>query len=435
VLLLRDRLSSVAGRVWRTQTIALPRGRCRFKWFRLAAVPAAERLSALRIQALGWQPFQSTDYGLVLQGGEGLAIAWDGALAAEELAAAGHAAGRARLVPETLLRAPQNDGVMLVRCGEGVEGQVWRAGALVASRWWAAPPVEDEWRLFLHAGAATPEELASPLPSQAVDLPLLDKPWTSVHGINDSADAQVARLEKRALAAGALVLLVGIGTVARQEWDVWQELRQRRADMAELRESAASALSSRDQALAQIERVGKFAAILNEPLPLEVLSHVHDMLGKSGVLIREFELTGNKLRLGLQLGPQVSRTTLVRDLQAGGWFQDVAEERQGNQSNQGYAVLRMSLSGLHPAAAAPTTVAAEPAAPPPPPGGQATSPTPASPTATTAPTAAPPAPVATATPAPPRATPKPLQLPAGMASGPLPDKLPQSIFDSIETSK
>jgi len=426
VLLSHDRLSSAARGVWGTQTIALPRGRCRFKWFRLASVPAPERLAALRLQALGWQPFENNDYGLVLQGGEGLAIAWDRSLATEELATAGYVAKRSRLVPETLLRVPHDDGVLLVRCGEGVEGQIWRAGALTASRWWAVLPGEDEWRLFLHAGAATPEELASPLPNRAEDVPLSNKPWTAVYGIDHSVDSRLVRLEKRALAAGALVLLVGVGAIARQEWDVWRQLQQRRADMAELRESAAVALKSRDQALAKIERVGKFAAVLNEPLPLEVLGHVNDMLGKSGVLLREFELTGNKLRLGLQLGPQISRAALVRDLQAGSWFQDVTEERQGVQ---GYAMLRMSLSGLRPGPAALTKSATATAD---------TQPVTASPTeaqSTPRPAAPTTMPGTTATPGPVPAPPKPLPLPAGMASGPVPDKLPQSVFDSIGSSK
>lgn len=447
MLLLHEQPTSNARRAWGTRTIALPRSRCRFKWFRLASVPAPERLAALRIQALGWQPFESNDYALIVQGGGGLAIAWDRAQANDALGAAGFAPERSRLVPETLLREAGSEGVRLVRCSEGVEGQIWRAGALTASRWWAGLPDQAEWQLFLHAGAATPEESARALPAAAQDLPLTAKPWAAVHGIDASADMRAAGLEARMVAVGALALLIGVGAVARQEWDVSRQQQQRRADMAALRESAAAALASRDRALGKAERVRKFAAAFNEPLPIEVIAHLNDMLGKSGVVLKELELAGNKLRLGLQLGPQTSRAALVRDLQAGHWFQDVTEEqRQGG--GLGLTTLKMTLAGLRPQPGAEATGSTAPAeasptsAVPPPdlqvaPRPAAQPPAAAMPPAVTAPAAAPPAaaPRPAARAAPPAAEPKPLALPPGMASGPVPDKLPQSVFDSIGTSK
>lgn len=439
MLLLRERASPAVRRLWGTQVIALPRSRCRFKWFRLASVPAPERLAALRLQTLGWQPFESNAYALILQGSDGLAIAWDQARARDELAAAGFVAERCRLVPETLLREPVDVGVRLVQCSEGVEGQVWRAGALAASRWWAALPSEADWQLFLHAGAATPEEMARPLPQLAQESTLAAKPWVALHDIDASADARAAGLETRVLAVGALALLVGVGAVARQEWEVVRQMQQRRNDMAALRESAAVAIKSRDQALLKAERVRKFAAVLNEPLPIEVLTHVNDMLGKSGVLLKEFELNGSRLRLGLQLGPQTSRAGLVRDLQAGNWFQDVAEERQGSL---GYTTLKMTLNGLRPRSGAALAAANAPADAPAPSamptdGATVSRPAEQAPMATAAPAAASPAAVVAPTPrpAPPPAQPKPLAVPSSMASGPVPDKLPQSMFDSIGTSK
>ncbi len=59
-------------------------------------------------------------------------------------------------IPEPLARMPAADGVRLVGCLEGVEGEVRVDGALVASRWWPAPPSADEWAFFLRGAGAGP---------------------------------------------------------------------------------------------------------------------------------------------------------------------------------------------------------------------------------------------------------------------------------------
>lgn len=54
-------------------------------------------------------------------------------------------------LPETVAREGLDQGVRLVRCLEGVEGEVWADSALVASRWWPEPPSPQEWALFVRS--------------------------------------------------------------------------------------------------------------------------------------------------------------------------------------------------------------------------------------------------------------------------------------------
>ncbi len=59
-------------------------------------------------------------------------------------------------LPETIARAGIDRGRRLVRCLEGVEGEVWTNGVMIASRWWPESPSAQEWALFVRSarGAA-----------------------------------------------------------------------------------------------------------------------------------------------------------------------------------------------------------------------------------------------------------------------------------------
>jgi Tfp pilus assembly protein PilN len=96
-------------------------------------------------------------------------------------------------------------------------------------------------------------------------------------------------------------------------------------------------------------------------LPLEVLQHLSEVLPRRGVTLKELELSGQKLRLALELTPEVQRSALVKELQAGGWFNKVSEARDG--ASRGWILFETELAG-QPAPAArvrpPTAAAAAP---------------------------------------------------------------------------
>lgn len=341
--------------------MVLARSRCRFKWFRLNTLAPAERLDALRVQARAWRPFDDSAYLLSLRGETGLAVAWDRLGAQRDLEVAGRDAARCRLLPEPLLRETAPDGAHLVRCFSGLEGQIWREGWLWSSRWWPAPPSGHDWRLFLHASASSTEDFSQAEPPTPLELARTDKPCLVLQGI-DGRSAQARGFEGRLLAVSGLVLVACAAALSRQAWDLHQSIERSEAAIVSLRQSAAAVLASRDQALAKAAQAQQISAWLTEILPIEVLVHLQEVIGKSGTQIKEMDLIGSKLRLGLQLSAQATRAGVVKDLQAGGWFKGIAEVR--GDASRNLVVMEMVIDGLRPPLRRPVTAVPDLASPP-----------------------------------------------------------------------
>lgn len=328
---------------WASATVAVARSRCRLRWFRLSGVPAAERLGALRLQVQAWQPFDATDARLVLSGEDGLAIAWDAAALERDLASAGVPRDRIQCLPEPLLQPAADEGVRLIRSAEGFEAQRWQGGFLRASRWWAQPLTERDWHEFVHASGA---EVAwdAPVP-EPVSLGWAPTAWARHHALHPSADGADAR-ERQLVLLGGLGLSLVAGLMAHQLWDASRESAALTQQMADIKKTMQPTLAARDAALSAVAEVERLANWFAVPLPVDVLGHLHDTLSKSGVLIKDLELEGDKLRLGLQLGPNATRAGIVKDLQAGNWLVDVTEVRADNA--RGLLTMEMRLAGLRP---------------------------------------------------------------------------------------
>lgn len=388
---------------WAQTTIVLARSRCRLRWFRLAGLPANERLTALRLQVDAWRPFENTSARLVLSGDEGLAIAWDGVAAVQQLLADGVAAERCHFIPETLLQPVVQEELRLLSGAEGFEAQCWRDGFLRASRWWSDPLTAQDWQEFVHAsGAAVTGELELP---QAQPLSLATGAWIKHYPLHATADGAES-VEQRVVFAGALALTLAGGVLFHQLWDAHRQSRALNQQISSIKTETAPVLSARDATMAAADEVERIAAWFAQPLPIDVIGHLHEMLGRSGVQIKDLDLEGGKLRLGLQLAPNTSRAAIVKDLQAGGWFTEVNEVRADNA--RGLLTMEMRVVGLRPpvavvAEAAPAPVAETAASL-----GSAPAPAPA-------PVVQPPAPQAAPTPAPVPAPVRPAPPPSGPA--------------------
>lgn len=409
------------------------RSRCRLRWFRLAGIPLAERLAALRLQAAAWKPFDHTAARLVLTTQGGLAIAWDADAAHQHLLAQGLTPERCVLLPETLAQPALSEGLRLVAAAEGFEAQHWDDGELLASRWWPAPLTDADWQDFLRGSGASREGTASSKAPEAVRLEAMTTAWAKHYALEPSADSD--RLtEHRLLLAGGLALSLTAGALAHQAWDARTDERRLQQQIAELKATAGEVLNARDATLATVQEVEKLANWFAAPQPIDVIAHLNDTLARSGVQIKELELERDKLRLGLQLNPQATRAGIVKDLQSGGWLTEVTEVRADNARN--LLTMEMRINGPRPPASVLTAHAtAEPAiAPPVQAGGPA-----AAPAVAAAPAS--PAPARAAAPLPPQAAaPKPS---AGPAAPPTPifakpdaqGMPPPDVFDAITTRR
>jgi hypothetical protein len=316
------------------------------RWFRLTGIPASERLAALRLQVEAWQPFAKTAGRLALTGDEGLAVVWDDAAVRQQLLAAGLAPERCQLLPDVLMQAAAGDGLRLVRGLEGYEAQSWQDGVLRASRWWAEPLQARDWQEFVHASGVRRDVQAPDAGVQAVPEPqamaVAPAAWVRHHPLHASGDAS-NDIEQRAALAGVFVLTVAAGALAHQAWGAYDEGRRLTQQIAETRASAATVLTARDATMAAVNEVEAMAGWFSAPQPIDVIAHLHDALGRSGVLVKDLDLEGDKLRLALQLGPNTTRAGIVKDLQAGGWLTDVAEVRADNA--RGLLTMEMRVAG------------------------------------------------------------------------------------------
>lgn len=131
-------------------------------------------------------------------------------------------------MPESLLRpAPLQDGARLLEQVEGVEGQVWRGGDLLATQWWPTAPEPAVWHRFLRAASLAPDAQASRPAPAAVGW---GRPWARVRGGGAASD----RVEAIAWRAAAVAIAAVLG---------WQ-MAARDAERAAL-----AALGSRIEAL------------------------------------------------------------------------------------------------------------------------------------------------------------------------------------------
>ncbi|MFZ1642867.1 MAG: hypothetical protein WAV07_15820, partial [Candidatus Contendobacter sp.] len=150
----------------------LARGLCRFRCFELGAVPARDRASALHVQIRQWNPFPVAGDYIVWRGEQALVWLWDGERQRQAMTEAGIRG--ARVLPETVLHPPPGaDGPRLVRCLDGVEGQYWREGRLLASHWWPEAPTAAAWQHFQRGNGG----IVQTEPPAAETVSLLARPW------------------------------------------------------------------------------------------------------------------------------------------------------------------------------------------------------------------------------------------------------------------
>jgi hypothetical protein len=300
-------------------------------------VPVAQRRLALRGQATAWSPFDESACVAAISGTHATLLAWDARAVREALTEAG-AADDATVLPEPLLRAPLEAGGERVIAGkEGYEGQVWRAGNLQASRWWSALPSDNEWAAFArqeHLQGARPE-------LSSVDW--LMRPWIDAQDPQD-VGGQWSRLESLAVGATALCLLGMTSAQLSTSWRLHKQSQSLASEIERVSSVGKPIVAARDRALSRLSEIEVLNRGMQSVQPIELLRHLSEVLPGKGVTLREVELTGAAVRLALELSPEVQRSGIVRDLQAGGWITEVTELRDA--SNRGLATFEMKLNSL-----------------------------------------------------------------------------------------
>ncbi|MCG5500812.1 hypothetical protein [Ectothiorhodospira lacustris] len=314
----------------------LSRALCRCRFFPCPQVPERERLSYVRVQLAVWAPFESADHALVMAPEGILVMAWDAREFADRCEAAGLSAREARIIPETLLGQPRQEGVSCQPCEIGMEGRVWRHGRVVGSRWWPQPPGPDEWLNFQRS-------VGLPAPLQHPDLPTgnaptrLGPPWAEARRLSHLLERPRLLLHA-ALALGLWCLILPTAWMTVQWLGVQQSVRELAGQAQHTEREARPLLRARDDALADLTSLEYLLAQVRHPAPLTLLAHLSRQLPDDGSRVLELEWERNRLRLVLEPAADTPRTTYVKALEKGGWLQNVREVSQ-DRGQGGFALV------------------------------------------------------------------------------------------------
>ncbi|MGL6290159.1 MAG: hypothetical protein ACRC2H_05690 [Silanimonas sp.] len=209
----------------------------------------------------------------------------DGQPVAEEL----------RLVAESsLIPAPAADGARLVEVREGVEGQLWENGDLLASRWWATAPSASAWAMFLRAGgkpAADAGSLTVPAP-----IAMAAAPWGSRHEAIAWSPAQLEAFGWRAVVL-FVALVAGWQITAGTVWSVAERLQERRLEA--LRTESAPLIRARERAETSQQRMVALSALVDAPSDVRLLADARQLLGAE-VRLLSWSRDDSRLRVEVQ---------------------------------------------------------------------------------------------------------------------------------------
>lgn len=286
----RDRIERPA--TWRGRRYwVLSRPLCAFRVFRL---PDAERGSLKDFVALKvreWAPYAEVGFHLHLTQDSARVWAWDGARVRDGMLTMGTNPGRLAVRPEGALHAKAADGLRLVSCLEGVEGQFWSKGELQASRWWPETPSRAQWLDFQRASGVVVDSLAN-APS-AEDPVWRGRPWTNS---GPSLGFNVERHGRGAFIAGIGVLLAAYGYLGGSLAHEAASLSAIEEQLRIAEQRAAPVIAERNRALVNHEFVSGFEKMNPYPPQLAVFARVAEKLPGNGSRITAWSYQDGELQ-------------------------------------------------------------------------------------------------------------------------------------------
>jgi hypothetical protein len=307
---------------WRGRRFWLvSRSLCAFRLFQLANVGRNELKDAAALKAREWAPYEDPGYHLHLTGEAARIWVWDAARVRGAMQAIGVRPGRIAVLPETAIQARHEDGLHLVECLEGVEGQFWAEGELKASRWWPNAPSPEQWLEFVRATGVVVHTLP--------EVPPLEEPvWRSRAWTNSGTGLELERRGREvALAGGALMLAAYayLGGSLVRDARSFAEIDNR---LGEAQRRAAPVIADREQALANLDYLSGFAKLDPYPSQLTVLARVAENLPSNGSQLAAWSYQAGDLQFTV-FSPASSLDILfyVKTYSSVPGFTDVAAER------------------------------------------------------------------------------------------------------------
>ncbi|MDP2829638.1 MAG: hypothetical protein Q8O37_13660 [Sulfuricellaceae bacterium] len=289
----------------------LTRPMYRFKRFDLTQVPAKKRSQALRLELAQWTPFASSDYYVGWHEAYALVWGWDGDKVQQAIVAQGLKPRRVRVLPESVLQTPLQDGLCLSRCHEGYEGQLWREDQLERSRWWAQSPSQDEWLMFQRDAGIPPNEQQGQAPAPRENS-LSAHPWVSEAS---SGGGQEMRLERLIIALGMLLLLIPTLWYGMSLYKVQRSTAQLHEQQLQLQRKVDPIMQARSQALDYLARIDALRALAPYPEQLTLMARVAQVLPQDKSYLKDWDFQSGQLKITLTSTSDISTAFLIGLLQ------------------------------------------------------------------------------------------------------------------------
>ncbi|GAK33525.1 hypothetical protein AQ1_01415 [alpha proteobacterium Q-1] len=253
------------------KVLVLPRALCRYQ-YRAGDFGDARALQALELKIQFETPFANPGH-YVLRSPHGAHIwTWDqDALPLDAPPRAG-----LRLIPESALYpapAGNQPALRLIRCIDGVEGQIWDGRDLKTARWWPQAPGSLAWQAFLKAGRwegagdTGSEWDENRAPGQPLSLPLttpklIDRPFR-IWAVDTGS---------RHLVPLAIILFLGPFSYQLSAWASATWMTSHYQNKAkEIRLSAQSLLADRREALSALQKIDQQQALGDESIAVSGL--------------------------------------------------------------------------------------------------------------------------------------------------------------------
>jgi hypothetical protein len=239
-----------------------------------------------------------------------------------------------RSFPESILRpTASNDGGYLLACLEGVEGQIWQAGKLIASRWWLNSPSLREWSQFLRAHSlAAVAEVPTPEVTE-----LLAQPWGKARR---SFGGFKAQQERDWVFMGLLIFVM---MAAWQTVDILKAksaLQQLQSHLDELNDKATPVLTARTAAMNYKRAAERLFTLNSQISQIELMALVVDKLPQQGAKVVEWAYQSGELKVTIEAN-SIDPRYYVENFQSQPLFLDVKSEN-GRSSNQIVMIMRIA---------------------------------------------------------------------------------------------
>jgi hypothetical protein len=296
---------------------------CHYRLLTLTDIPLARRENVLQLQIQQWSPFTKYASYSVWRKGQVQVWIWDQQLQQNRLTEVG--LKKATVLPEPILRPPpKGDAIQLVQCLEGVEGQIWKEGLLIGSRWWADSPTEMEWAHFQRAHTLP----ANPTIPPMIEGPLLERPW----GRSKKNVGQLAFLYQQStwitLVAAIFMMLFSWQGVSIFKWQ--QALAQIQTQIDELNDSVSPILTSRTQALADKQRFEKLLSLNPYPSQLQLMTKVAQQLPAKKARFKSWSYQMGQLKFTIASPNRLDSTYYIKKFQSTRFFNEIKAEAKNN---------------------------------------------------------------------------------------------------------